>query len=90
LLNSKALKEMAPMSGAEGYAGALFEAYAIRKLQSGGSFTVRRLGTSTEKVLNLVSISHKAPIVVQGNILNERLVPIEDVRVRSGGEEWIP
>jgi hypothetical protein len=87
---SAALREMAPMSGAEGYAGALFEAYAIRKLQSGGRFTLRHLGTSTEKVLNLVSISHKAPIVVQGNILSERLVPIEDVRVRSGGKEWIP
>jgi hypothetical protein len=81
---------MAPISGAEGYAGALFEAYAIRRLQSGGSFTLRLLGTSTDKVLDLVSISDKAPIVIQGNILNETLVPIEDVRIRSGSEKWIP
>lgn len=88
---SAALKEMAPMSGAEGYAGALFEAYAIRKLQSGGRFTLRRLGTTTEKVVNLVPISNKPPIVVQGNVLSEKLVPIKDVRVRSADEkEWIP
>eukprot|EP00978_Attheya_sp_CCMP212_P031661 scaffold120560_cov56-Attheya_sp.AAC.3 len=40
---SAALNKMAPMSGAEGYVGALFEAYVIRKLQNGGRFTLRRL-----------------------------------------------
>lgn len=36
-----ARQSMAPLSGAEGYAGALFEAYAIRTLQAGGTFTLR-------------------------------------------------
>jgi hypothetical protein len=34
---------MAPLSGAEGYAGALFEAYSIRTLQAGGDFVMRSL-----------------------------------------------
>lgn len=38
-----ARRSMAPLPGAEGRAGALFEAYAIRTLQAGGTFTVRSL-----------------------------------------------
>lgn len=34
---------MAPLSGAERYAGALFETYAIRTLQAGGKFHMRSL-----------------------------------------------
>ena len=43
----EARQSMAPLSGAEGYAGALFEAYAIRTLQAGGTFAVRSLSGKT-------------------------------------------
>jgi hypothetical protein len=36
----KARSKLAPLSGAEGYAGAMFEVYAIRRLQAGDSFSL--------------------------------------------------
>jgi 5'-deoxynucleotidase YfbR-like HD superfamily hydrolase len=47
----QALEEMSPLSGAEGYAGALFEAYAIRRIQAGGDFAARSLDAGASKTI---------------------------------------
>ena len=65
-------KDLTPMSGAEGYAGTLFEAYAIRVLQNGGQFTMRRLCESETKEmihLSLKNISRGGAIIVECSTL---------------------
>jgi hypothetical protein len=54
-----------PLSEAEGYAGALFEAYAIRMLQNGSNFSMRRLngGDTTETKELVVPTIAMEPIV---------------------------
>lgn len=73
-----------PLSGAEGYAGALFEAYAIRAIQEGGPFTMRRLD-ATEKDMTLQIPPIVAdPVVVETNTLTADVVPYSCVRVIEG------
>lgn len=46
-----AMQALQPLSGAEGYAGALFEAYAVRSLQSGGTFEYRELDDANINIM---------------------------------------
>jgi hypothetical protein len=82
----KVLKEaqsnLAPLLGAEGYAGALFEDNAIRMLQNGGNFSMWRLngGDTTEtKELVMPPIAME-PIIVETNTLSKATVSFVSLR----------
>jgi hypothetical protein len=77
-----ARQSMAPLSGAEGYAGALFEAYAIRTLQVGGTFTLRNLNGKASVSLNIPSMG--APVVIETNAVTAANTPYSTVRVYDG------
>lgn len=77
-----ASQSMAPLSGAEGYAGALFEAYAIRTLQAGGTFTLRSLNGKASFSLNIPSMG--APVVIETNNVTTANTPYNTVRVSDG------
>jgi hypothetical protein len=78
-----AREDMAPLSGAEGYAGALFEAYAIRKLQGGGSFEARSLDDASTSPITITipRMTTTQIVVVENNKLTASVVPYADVRV---------
>ena len=70
-----------PLSGAEAYADALFEAYAIRTIQGGCTLDMRSLGDGkTVKTLCIPPFSAD-PTIVESNDLTETIVPYDDVRV---------
>ena len=85
-----AWSSMLPLSGAEGYAGALFEAFAIRTIQQGGNFTLRSLTDGKVQDITLsIPCIEAGPIVVEGNNLTTDLVSYDDVRVKDG-KAWSP
>lgn len=76
-----ARQDMAPLSVAEGYAEALFEAYAIRTIQAGCTLDMRSLEDGrTVKTLCIPPFSSDR-IIVEHNDLTETVVPYDDVRV---------
>jgi len=77
-----ARQDLAPLSGAEGYAGALFEAYAIRTIQKGCTLSLRSLDDNTVKVVIVPPIEAE-PVVVENNNLTASIVPYHTVRVRA-------
>jgi hypothetical protein len=77
-----ARQSMAPLSGAEGYAGALFEAYAIRTLQAGGTFHMRNFNDNTSSSLNIPPMG--VPVVIETNKVSTASVPASAVRVSDG------
>ena len=82
-----AREDLAPLSGAEGYAGALFEAYAIRRIQAGCTLDMRSLEDGrTVKSLCIPPISSD-PIIVENNDLTETTVPYDDVRISDPESE---
>lgn len=74
------------LSGAEGYAGALFEAYVIRLLQAEGKFTLRCLTDETQNNELVVPRLRERPVIVHGNNLSKRSrwLPFELVCVTDG------
>ena len=74
-------KNLSQVSGAEGYAGALFEAYAIRKLQAGGTFSLRSLGkganASKSKQILIKDLNKRDPVVIETNKLTKTSVPFD-------------
>ena len=76
-----ARQDMAPLSGAEGYAGALFEAYAIRTMQAGCIFDMRSLDDDTTVKTLCIPPFSSDPVVVENNDLTETIVPYDAVRV---------
>ena len=85
-------RSLRAVSGAESYAGALFEAYAIRTLMAGGSFAMRPLtsdaGADTETVV-LPSLQDENLVVMECNTLSNDTAPIDSVRVKDG-DQWTP
>lgn len=79
-----ARQDMAPLSGAEGYAGALFEAYAIRTIQEGCTLSLRSLDDGTVKQVSVPAIGAE-PVVVESNDLTASIVPYDSVRVAGTG-----
>ena len=85
-----ARRSMAPLSGAEGYAGALFEAYAIRTLQEGGTFTMRCLdGTNKMTTVSIPRLT-LPPVLVETNKLTAALVSYNEVRVPDSKGTFSP
>jgi hypothetical protein len=80
----QALEEMSPLSGAEGYTGALFEAYAIRRIQAGGDFAARSLDAGASKTICIPRLNEE-PVVVECNTLSEKVVPYSQIRVIDPG-----
>ena len=77
-------EELAPLSGAEGYAGALFEAYAIRKIQDGCTLSMRSLENGAVKQVVVPAIDAD-PVTVESNDLTASIVPHNSVRVTGTG-----
>jgi ABC-type dipeptide/oligopeptide/nickel transport system ATPase subunit len=77
-----ARQSLAPLSGAEGYAGALFEAYAIRTLQAGGTFTVRNLNDKPSFQLDIPPMGE--PVVIETNKVTTTNAPASAVLVSDG------
>jgi hypothetical protein len=77
-----ARQNLAPLSGAKRYAGALFEAYAIRTLQAGGTFTVRNLNDNTSFQLDIPPMG--VPVVIETNQVTTTNAPASAVRVSDG------
>jgi hypothetical protein len=80
-------QDMAPLSGAEGYAGALFEAYAIRTIQAGCTFDLRSLEDGTTVKTLCIPPFTSDPVVVESNDLTETIVPSDTVRVSEPESE---
>lgn len=78
---------MAPMSGAKGCAGALFEAYAIRTVQAGGTFSVRSFSGKADFVLQVPPM-RVVPVVVETNTLSTETVPYSSVRISNGPDSF--
>ena len=78
----EARQNLAPMSGAQGYAGALFEAYAIRTLQAGGSFVVRSLSGKASFSLQVPALG--TPVVIETNTVSTATVPYNIIRIAAG------
>lgn len=72
---------MTPLSGAEGYAGALFEAYAIRALCDGGTFKMRSLEDASKSESINVPFMTLEPVVGETNKLTAATVAHCQVRV---------
>jgi hypothetical protein len=75
-----ARQDLTQLSGAEGYTGALFEAYAIRKIQSGGHFEARGLNGGKRETVRIPRLEAE-PIVNECNTLSVGVVPFGTVRV---------
>ena len=71
---------LSSVSGASGYAGAMFEAYAIRVLQNEGSFPLRPLDVNSgSPAFNLVlaAMDDDQVVEVEGNELTKQLLPFQ-------------
>jgi hypothetical protein len=82
-------RQLSPVSGAEGYAGALFEAYAIKMISGGGTFNIFSLEKGKEldsMEINIPSM-HGEPVVVECNTLSPSTVPIDSVHVKADDED---
>jgi hypothetical protein len=88
-LLSWARLRLSPVSGAEGYAGALFEAYAMKKIRGGGTFKIFCLETGKEKVSMEIKIPsmHGEPVVVECNTLSPSTVPLNYVHVKADDDD---
>jgi hypothetical protein len=80
-------RRLQPLSGAEGYAGALFEAYAVRRFLLGGTFSLISLADGRTKSVSVPVLDK--PVVVECNKLSLRTVPLVDASNKcSDGKEW--
>jgi len=79
-----AREDLMPLSGAEGYAGTLFEAYAIRTLRDGCTLSLRSLESGIVKQLIVPPINDD-PVVVESNDLTASIVPHDTVRIPVRG-----
>jgi hypothetical protein len=79
---------LAPMSGAESYAGALFEALAIRKILAGGNFSMDGLQGQKSRPIEIPMISN--PVVLECNTLSNSIVPHGLVNKKAGDGSWVP
>lgn len=86
----EAMKSLSPLSGAEGYAGALFEAYAIRKLQNGCKLKMRSLEEDGRKLEVQIPKMTVDPVVVEGNKLSSNKVKYASVRVPAARKTFSP
>lgn len=79
--------KLQPLSGAEGYAGALFEAYAVRRFLAGGDFTLTSLKDGQTRSVSVPALPQ--PVVVECNTLSLSLntVPLKHMRKKSADEE---
>jgi hypothetical protein len=80
---------LSPVSGAEGYAGALFEGYAINKISGGGTFNIFSLEKGKEQVSMEIEIPsmHGDPVVVECNTLSPSTVPLDSVHVKADDDD---
>ena len=89
---NKTRRALAPVPGAESYAGALFEAYAIREFLRGGIFHVRPLNGDKEKngayTIDVPEMSD--PVVVESNTLSLATVPPKTVHLKAADNSWTP
>jgi hypothetical protein len=85
-------QRLSPVSGAEGYAGALFEAYAIKKISGGGIFNIFSLETGKEQVSMEIKIPsmHGEPVVVEcktNTLSPPSTVPLNSVHVKADDDD---
>lgn len=89
---NKTRSELAPLSGAAGYVGAIFEAYAIRRFLLGGAFVLQSLeGEDTKETIEVPQLGEDDLQVLEANILSKTTVPLDRVHRRhSSGGGWSP
>jgi hypothetical protein len=89
---SNARRRLSPVSGAEGYAGALFEAYAIKKICGGGKFNITRLepGEGPGSMEFTIPRMDYEPVVVECNTLTPSTVPLDSVHLKADDDDsWL-
>ena len=79
-----------PLSGAEGYAGALYEAYAIRRFLAGGDLSLFSLKDGRKKIIS-VPVLDKPVVVEWCNTLTPSTVPLDNVWKKKSDDEkeWL-
>ena len=83
---NKTRRSLTALSGAESYAGALFEAYAIREFLRGGEFHVRNLEGGSNHEIVVPEIPN--PVVVECNTLDT--VAVNEVHKKATNGSWVP
>lgn len=84
-------RSLRALCGAEGYAGALFEAFAIRKFLAGGSFVLQSVD-GDEKATHTIEVPriNKEPVVVESNTLSTATVPLNSVHTPAENGTFVP
>jgi len=88
---SQTRRLLSPVTGAEGYAGALFEAYAIKKICGGGTFKITRLeaGEDQDSMEFTIPRMDDEPVIVECNTLTPSTVPLDSVHVKAEDDSWL-
>lgn len=83
-------RSLQTLCGAEGYAGALFEAFAIRKFLAGGSFVLQSVD-GDKKATHTIDVPRiKEPVVVESNTLSTATVPLKSVHTPAENGTFVP
>lgn len=78
------------LCGAEGYAGALFEAFAIRKFLVGGSFVLQSVD-GDKKATHIIEVPRiKEPVVIESNTLSRATAPLDSVHIPAENGTFVP
>jgi hypothetical protein len=80
---TSARRALSKISGTESYAGALFEAYAVKTIHRGGPFKLESLESTEDPktmVIQIPKISG-SPVILDCNMLTESRVPLKSVHV---------
>ena len=76
------------LPGAEGYAGALFEAYAVRRFLGGGTFLLEGLQGQASKSITIPKLGDA--VVLQCNALSADTVPYGEILQQATDGAWRP
>jgi hypothetical protein len=76
------------MSGAESYAGAMFESFVMRTILAGGNFSMDGLQGQESRPMDIPIVSN--PVVLECNAISNSTVPHELVRKKADDGSWVP
>jgi hypothetical protein len=83
---------LSSVAGAEGYAGALFEAFAVKTIRGGGTFEIVSLESTkkSEKLEITIPKMNGEPVIIACNTLTESTVELKSVHVKDGSSCYEP
>ena len=87
-----ARRKLSPISGAEGYAGALFEAYAIKTICNGGKFTILKNESQQRSTLVTIDVPplEEDPTALHTNTLDRSSLPFDTLLEQTETKKFKP